>query len=410
MTSITLENEFIELSTIYDFSSNIMYEKPPSPKNNCCHPDYSEPKLIKNKSKENMLEINYTNYSKHGIILKTYKIPALKAAAKINNLYISGTKQLLIDRLTLFFNCVKNAIIIQRIFRGMIVRLSFKLRGPAFKNRSLCVNDTDFITLEPIVDICNANFFSYTDNTQFTYGFDIASLIQSIQKQNQKYNPYNREKIDNSIIENMKQLFNLSMLIYPDFKNENESNVVYNRHTVSNNRIQRRVATTTYGTVESLSNSSTVSINVSPQRNSLMEIRALTIDHRIQNLFIEIDRLGNYTQSSWFLNLDERQYIRLYRAFYEVWNYRSQLSRDMKLKIYPPGCPFDRIFPRNTYQDQVSLEQIKNACLIVFENLVYSGIDEDHRKIGTFHALSALTMVSSAARNAMPWLYEAVVY
>jgi len=375
MTSITLENEFIELSNIYDFSSNIMYVKPTSPKNKFCRADCSEPKLIKNKSNENILEINYTNYSKHGIILKTYKIPALKEAAKINKLHISGTKQILIDRLTLFFNSVKNAIIIQRFFRGMIVRLSFKLRGPALKNRSLCVNDTDFVTLEPIVDICNANFFSYTDNKQFTYGFDITSLIQSIQKQNQKYNPYNREKIDNSIIEDMKQLFNLSMLIYPDFKNENESNVfVHNRHTVSNNRIHRRVATTTYGTAESLSNTSAISIHNSQQRNRLMEIRALTNEHRIQNLFMEIDRLGNYTQSSWFLNLDERQYIRLYRAFYEVWNYRGQLSRDMKLKIYPPGCPFDRIFPRNTYQDQVSLEQIKNACLIVFENLVYARV------------------------------------
>jgi hypothetical protein len=49
------------------------------------------------------------------------------------------------------------------------------------------------------------------------------------------------------------------------------------------------------------------------------------------------------------------------------------------------------------------------ACLIVFENMVYSGIDEDHRKLGTFHALSGLTMVSIPARTAMPWLYESIV-
>jgi hypothetical protein len=42
--------------------------------------------------------------------------------------------------------------------------------------------------------------------------------------------------------------------------------------------------------------------------------------------------------------------------------------------------------------------------------MVYSGIDDDHRKIGAFHALSGLTIVSLDARLAMPWLYESVAY
>ena len=44
------------------------------------------------------------------------------------------------------------------------------------------------------------------------------------------------------------------------------------------------------------------------------------------------------------------------------------------------------------------------------ENMVYSGVDEDHRKIGALHVLSALTVVSSGARETMPWLYESVAY
>jgi hypothetical protein len=50
------------------------------------------------------------------------------------------------------------------------------------------------------------------------------------------------------------------------------------------------------------------------------------------------------------------------------------------------------------------------ACLTVIENLVYSGIDEDHKKLGTLHALSGLTMVSHDARQAMPWLYDSVAF
>jgi hypothetical protein len=109
-------------------------------------------------------------------------------------------------------------------------------------------------------------------------------------------------------------------------------------------------------------------------------------------------------------SLDIRQYIRLYRILYEIWNYRSNLSREVKLRICPHISPFEGIFPRVIYHNDLSFNQIQNACVTVFENMVYQGIDEDHRKIGTFHALSGLTMVSDNARQAMPWLYESVAY
>jgi hypothetical protein len=37
------------------------------------------------------------------------------------------------------------------------------------------------------------------------------------------------------------------------------------------------------------------------------------------------------------------------------------------------------------------------------------GLDDEHRKLGVFHALSALTVVSIGARSTMPWLYESLV-
>jgi hypothetical protein len=123
---------------------------------------------------------------------------------------------------------------------------------------------------------------------------------------------------------------------------------------------------------------------------------------------MEINQLGNYTDALWFSSLELRDYIKLYRTLYEIWNYRAQLSIEMKRKICVFGNPFLNIFIERTYYNDLSLARIKEACLIVFENLVYSGIDIEHRKIGTMHALSALTIVSLSARNAMPWLYESV--
>jgi hypothetical protein len=40
------------------------------------------------------------------------------------------------------------------------------------------------------------------------------------------------------------------------------------------------------------------------------------------------------------------------------------------------------------------------------EILVYSGIDNEHKKLGSMYFLSGLTLVSVNARNQIPWLYE----
>jgi hypothetical protein len=144
--------------------------------------------------------------------------------------------------------------------------------------------------------------------------------------------------------------------------------------------------------------------------NKIIEMRRKPIETRIQELFMEIDQLGNYTQSAWFSNLQRHEYIVLYRNLYDIWSFRGQLSNEIKNNICPLFDPFTEIFTQPIYQNQILEEQIKSACLTIIENLVYSGIDEDHRKIGTLHALTALTLVSRNARNAMPWLYESVAF
>jgi hypothetical protein len=140
-------------------------------------------------------------------------------------------------------------------------------------------------------------------------------------------------------------------------------------------------------------------------------IREKNIEQRITELFIEFDHLGNYTNRNWFSSLDSTQYIRLYRCILDIWNYRGQLSYSVKSKICLLGSPFSEILPRTFFtNDSISHERIQNGCLTIFENLIYTGIDEEHRKLGAFHALTALTVVSRDARQAMPWLYESVVY
>ena len=57
----------------------------------------------------------------------------------------------------------------------------------------------------------------------------------------------------------------------------------------------------------------------------------------------------------------------------------------------------------------MTIELLKEGCLKIIENMVYMGIDADHRNLGAFHILTALTIVSIPARTAMPWLYESIM-
>lgn len=334
--------------------------------------------------------LDYNVYFKNNVSLSSYKVPELKKIAKYHNIFVTGTKTLLIERITALFNKTRHCIKIQKCFRGSIVRYSMKLRGPAFKNRKLCVNDTDFITMEPIDEISNENFYSYTDEKNFTYGFDISSLIQCLNKKGKLENPYNREKMVNSLKENIKTLYKLSFIIFPEFKKNNEK---LTEQRTNNQPTNNRNSLTNY-------------IYTHDQQNRiirLIENRNNTLDQRIINIFLEIDQLGNYTQLIWFNSLNTNGFIRLYRHLYDIWYLRSQMSREIRYNI----CPFPTVFPERNVID-LEYTQVKSACVEVFENLVFTGVDDEYRKIGAFHALTALTVVSSGAREALPWLYESI--
>jgi len=367
----------------------------------------------KNKNKE-VKEIKiptFIEYLENPQILSKYKIPELKAVAKFYKLLVGGTKPILITRIQRHFQSISKTIIIQRIYRGYLVRESVKLRGEAFKNRSLCVNTTDFYTMEPITEIDSRLFFSYSDNSKFHYGFDIDSLFSLISKTNRIkiLNPYNREKIDNGLLDKINSLGNKIQILYPgvlqNFTNNNNNNNNQNRNYFHNQNQNRNINTTPNIAVQ-YNNNSIFNRITTPELRILEINRQQPIQTRIQELFMEIDQLGNYTNPIWFSSLTRQEYIRLYRLLYSIW---SRLSYDTRNKICITGNPFLNIFRDRIVVENILFDTIQEACLRVFENMVFSGIDIEFRKIGALHVLSALTVISNPARLAIPWLYESVV-
>jgi hypothetical protein len=360
--------------------------------------DDKEPKIS--------VSIFYNDYLKNKNILKKYKLIQLKQIAKSNKLKISGTKPIITERIEGFFIKSIICIKIQKIYRGYIVRKSFALRGEGYKNRKICINDNDFYTLEPLQEIPMEYFFTFKSNDdKFLFGCNIVSLLHLINNKTSVKNPYNRENIKIEIIQTILKLYNLIKIIYPtpeDAPTINTNSMLAIHNNINNNRVVRE-------SINRQNNTTVISNEIVNDRTiKLTTMRSKPLQTRIQELFIDIDQLGNYTNYQWFANLERRDYIRLYRTLYDIWTYRGHLSREMKFKICILEDPFHEINRERVHFHESSIEVIREICLKIFENMVYCGIDDDHRKIGTLHALSALTMVSINARNAMPWLYESL--
>ena len=415
-------------------------------------------KKIKNEEiSKTAIDMNYKVYYKNKSALQKFKLFEIKYIAKKNGLKFSGTKKILIERIKEFYLRTYNTVKIQSIVRRWFVLFSIKNRGPAFKNRSICTNDTDFVSLEPITEIPNEVFYSYKDSKGFTYGFNVSSLIETLKIKGTLNNPYNRELINGESIKKIIQIYNICFIIYPNFEKENIrlSNKAINQYLQSsesqqssqqgltniretnrqhedgqtrrrlpgyirndanntnNNRDNENLMNNQYNNITMYStflNTAQLTTEQETRILRLNELRNLTISQRINNLFIEIDSLGNYTQASWFENLSYNDYILLYRTLYDIWYFQGNIERSVRHNVCPFQTPFYNIHNILRNRTNYIIDQIREACLVTFENLTYTGIDDDHRRLGVFHALTALTVSSVGARTAMPWLYESIAF
>ena len=391
-----------------------------------CNEYFENPTLLdKNKIPELR---SILRYYKNQISFKVdndeYSTSSMKKIKTLYDFTLTGNKQKMIDRVKRFFKMNSCIVIIQKNIRGLFVRMAFRLRGPGLFKRSICINQTDFYTLEPLDEIPFDQFLSYsakTNNGTFVYGFDHRSLLQMMKNSQHKLiNPYTRERMN--IIRSVNKLVRLNKII-EDSQNPppppvpivmaprkpaaKSSQPRVPRQTNSNND-------TISSTLENSMLSTAVSslypnYDMNQTITNIREMRQLPFLERANHLFMEIDQLGNYTQAVWFTQLDRRDYIRYYRCLHDIWSYRAQLSFDMKRKICPLWDPFTNFTSEILGSNQLDNSQLQSLCLRTMEDMVFTGLDREFRVLGTFHVLSALTVVSPVARSNMMWLYESVM-
>ena len=223
--------------------------------------------------------------------------------------------------------------------------------------------------MDELTTIEDKQFYSFKDDDGFIYGFDILSLYNLINKTDGFVkNPFNQQPLSPKIIDNFRTLLRLSKLLK----------------------------------IKILTELSDITNDVSPEKS--VELRALTI-------FQNMDALGNYTNVQWFLTLNKIQLIKFVRELVDIWQYRANISNEMKRAIcHPTGNPFQTLPNYNVLQTIDNLNDIRKPILYVMERLVNSGINNDNKCLGAYYVLSALTLVNYDAATSLQWLYEAVYH
>ena len=334
----------------------------------------NEIKNIKKLEKidENAVSIPTINcYS--DIIKYNYNLNQLKSFAKHYGLKISGNKKELTTRIYTFLNLSSYIIKIQKFFRGKLVRNIIDAYGPGLRNRKVCTNETDFVSMDLLTEIPYNQFFSYKDVDGIIYGFELSSIYNLVCKNmninninKEITNPYNRQNIPDFVYGNIKKIIRLSKIL--------DINIELFIEQATN-----------------LSDDKTI------------ELRALA-------LFQNINALGNYSDSTWFLSLNRQNLIKYVREIVDIWNYRLQISDETKRKICPPnGDPFRNINVTSIFTEP-HLNNVKKTILELLEKLVNSGVDNDSKSLGAYYVLGALTIVNSQAATTIPWLYQSFAY
>ena len=323
-------------------------------------------KRAKRVSDKDFFIPNFTEFSL--LTENNYRVPQLKKICKHYQLKVSGNKNVLLNKIYRHLYLSNFAISIQKFIRGYLTRKWCLAHGPAYINRSLCTNNTDFFTMQELNTIPINQFFSYKDKDDFIYGFDIISLYTLYQNATEKgehaLNPYNRNELPPNLLKKLRTVIRISRVLNFEIQIEIEED------------------------------------DINPKKQ--MELRILS-------LFQSIDALGNYSNTAWFTSLSREQIVIFLRELHDIWSYRAQLSDTIKREIAPPvGDPF-----RGTnmhYLSQLPMESVKKLAVSIMEILVRKGINHDSQVLGANYVLCALTLVNLEAATALPWLYQSVAH
>lgn len=239
-----------------------------------------------------------------------------------------------------------------------ITRIQALLRGKSQReklNTYQCNNDEDFYTYDDLKNVPKIYFYSYSDSNNLRWGFDIRSLQKLISMHYP--NPYTTEPVPENVIQDVSlKMSDIKKL--PEYEDLTDS-------------IQRD--------------------------------RKALIKQNVVDLFSLIEQSGYTCHVEWFTTLTRHKLKELYKQLEDIWNYRSQLSNEMKRNICPPDgqifqTPIVEVMQYTVKEDlqELILHEVKKFT---------KAVSDSDRKLGYMYFLIGLGTVSQDCKEAhMEWL------
>lgn len=393
-------------------------------------------KVVRKKSDEfNVEEFRIPEFHEYEQVTNKLLVPQLKQICRKYKLRLSGKKEELVERVRYYLKGSCSAVILQGCCKRLLAHKWLGHHGPALLDRSICVNDSDIMG-EDITDIPLDQFFSFTEQG-FTYGFDIAtffSILQQAANNRRNYrrneipkNPYTRDPIDSETMDEFTNLVRYSSIFSRNFSikhkeetyDENNTNPV-DTNTNFNNNIPN-TGNVNIGE-ENPQNGNVNGNQLYAQqyeqlvlRNSQVNINMYTlvsnaqIEQNIVNVFQDIDSYGHYTDPNWLLSLNVNQIKQFIKDVKDIFDYRAGLTDEVKRQILPPQGTFGMNGVRVWLQQNDDIGVLRLKAYEFINKLTTSGITNEDKALGVFYVLSALTLSSPEAAQAMPWLYQSVI-
>lgn len=316
----------------------------------------------------------------------THTLPQLKYLCRLFKVRLTGNKTELKMYIKTHLCRSWSARKVQKQWRKYMAQQWSLSRGPARFNRALCVNTTDFCTMDDLSTLPFHRFFSFCGSDNKIYGFDILSFYNLCELPSSiaaVTNPYTREGISIHVYLRLLQCIDLSKILYNQdvIAEEDEEDI-------------KEATVATVATVPA-------ETNLNNRRLSPADI-----EREIHVLFRAIDDLGNYSDPSWLLDLERPRLLKFLLDLNDIWSHRANLRVQVKRDISPYGNPFelaDIIIGDLEYMELQDLRLLALKVMIVF---VHAGVNRDSQILGAMYVLGALTLSSHAAATALPWLFD----
>jgi len=332
-----------------------------------------------------LLKNNHINYETSQFLQAIYNIVNLKAFFEI-----------LLKANTFLSQVIK----LQRYIKKSLQILKQNSHGPAFNNRQLCVNDSDFFTLDELKDIPNDDFFSFSDEKKFIYGFSIDSIIQLILKSDENYFDQFSRKIKQKHITHIAHNTNTTPRIcyYQFIKilyNHYSKIKIINPYTrfVIDNKIKLK-AIRLYARKE-------YDINRIEDIVEVVDIK-IVVKNKCLSIFQKIDMFGYQTDINWLYDQNQTVLKIFYKKLALLWNFEFELNNEARYKIAHSHNIFINLHDimiskhdKHTLLDKI-LEPV-NA-------MVSNGRTDADKQSGCIIVLYALAFINNRCVMANPWL------